>query len=165
MPGIHLRVLLPRNRDVTGCMIVEVDGRQERHIPVLGRGSRGPGDTWRLEKGNTPTGVYEGSELADTSAWNQDSYGPWGAVRLKPLSGNALLAEQQLGRRRLLIHGGTPMGPNVWRGEGALNPTWGCLRISNQDMRALRDIIFATARDEADAICRPVDVGITVDEF
>ena len=127
---------------------------------VLGRGSRGPGDTSFLSRGNTPTGTYQGTEFVETEDWNQASYGPWGAVRLKPTSGDALLAEDIFGRRGLLIHGGALAPSGFW--EGGLKPTWGCLRLANADVRILRGIIENERYDETRQLCREAEIHVTV---
>jgi hypothetical protein len=60
MANIQLRVFAPHNRNFDGEMRVEVDGKPEKCVRILARGSRGPGDTQFLENGNTPTGEYSG---------------------------------------------------------------------------------------------------------
>lgn len=160
---IHLNVLLPRNRNSTGWLRVERDGVPLCEFRVLGRGSRGPGDTSLLIQGNTPTGEYRGS-FEETMNRSVKSYGPWGAVRLKPVSGEAVLAEDIFGRRGLLIHGGSLGGPGYWRGKASLRATYGCLRLSNGDMQSLRRIIEAEQYDEKRKICREPDIEISVNE-
>ena len=107
MPHVHLTALFPRDRDRTGMLRVEQDGLLLAEFPALGRGSRGGGDTSLLEDGNTPVGDYVGTGLESTAHRNQNSYGPWGAVRLSPVGGHALLAERFGHRSGLLIHGGS----------------------------------------------------------
>lgn len=160
MKKIHLRVCLPKNRDLMGHLRVEIDGFPVDEFRVLGRGSRGPGETSMLSRGNTPTGSYQGDQLVDTEDWPQSSYGPWGAVRLQPSSGDAILAEQ-FGRRGLLIHGGSPGTKGPW--AGSLKPTHGCLRLSNEDMRKLRGWIEG-ARDDGFS-CVATSTTVTVEEW
>lgn len=136
METMKIEVALPKNRDQTGMMLVWVGGCITDIFSVLGRGSRGGGDTQMLRKGNTPIGTYDGGEWAETKAWSQKSYGPHGAVRLRPLSGNAMMAAS-LGRSGILIHGGDPGAPDYWGGNGALRATHGCLRLRNADMKRL----------------------------
>ncbi len=157
---LHLNVVLPRNRNAAGWLRVERDGCPLAEFRVLGRGSRGPGDTSFLSRGNTPTGTYQGTEFVETRDWNQASYGPWGAVRLKPTSGDALLAEDVYGRRGLLIHGGAPATSGAWM--GGLKPTLGCLRLANNDVRALREIIESERNDETRQICQEAEIQVTV---
>lgn len=138
----HLRVVVPKNRNLDGWLYVERDGAVLDRMKVLARGSQGTGDTQFQNNGNTPTGGYNGSSFERTDNFPQDSYGPWGALRLAPISGNALMAERLFGRTGLLIHGGAPGGSNYWRGAGALRATYGCLRVSNADMLRLRQLLF-----------------------
>lgn len=139
---IHLKIQVPANRNLSGWLYVEVDGKAVTRMRVLARGSRGPGDTQFLTNGNTPTGVYDGSTFQSTQNFPQSSYGPWGAIRLKPISGNALTAERLFGRSGLLIHGGTLGGSGYWRGAGTLRATFGCVRISNDDMKTLVGLVM-----------------------
>lgn len=161
---LHLNVILPRNRNSTGWLRVELDGRPIAEFRALGRGSRGAGDTSFLKRGNTPTGEYRGS-FVDTEAWPQKSYGPWGAVRLKPSRGDAVMAEEIFGRRGLLVHGGALGTSSYWRGAGSLRATWGCLRLSNSDMKQLREVMEAERDDWKSGACREVQIRVTVREF
>jgi hypothetical protein len=80
--------------------------------------------------GDTPTGGYNSTgyvATGDGTAFPSHSYGPNGAIVLDPTDGQAQSAEDN-GRTGLLIHGGDP-GSN-----GALRPTYGCIRLSNGDM-------------------------------
>jgi lipoprotein-anchoring transpeptidase ErfK/SrfK len=61
-------------------------------------------------------------------------YGPHGWITLNPVAGQALEAKRN-GRFGLLIHGGAPGA------GGALRPTFGCLRLTNGDMRGLMEIV------------------------
>lgn len=159
MRNIHLRVLLPTNRDKPGTLQVEVDGRPVAAFSVLGRGSRGAGDTSLQTNGNTPTGTYSANQITETRSLPQDSYGPWGAVRLQPLAGNAVLAEV-MGRHRLLIHGGALATTGPW--ENSLRPTHGCLRVSDGDMKQLRSILEENRTDGKS--CVTTNVTVTVSE-
>jgi len=158
MKKIHLRVVLPKNRDNVGTLRVEVDGRPLADFRVLGRGSRGPGDTSLRSKGNTPTGTYSANQIIETATFPQASYGPWGAVRLQPLSGDALLAEV-LGRHGLLIHGGAPGTTGPWK--GSLKPTHGCLRVSNDDMKKLRGMLEENRTDGKSSLVSEVTVSVS----
>lgn len=162
MPDIHIKVQLSEARSQSGIMTILGRNGVLAQFEVLGRGSVGGGDTQMSVKGNTPTGRYEVSEIADTTNWNQNSYGPNGALRLKPISGNALAAEQQAGRTGLLIHGGALGGTNYWRGAGELRATFGCLRLSNRDVDRLRNLIWAEGQNDRQMVCEPVDVDVTV---
>jgi lipoprotein-anchoring transpeptidase ErfK/SrfK len=63
-------------------------------------------------------------------------YGPHGFIELTPTSGDALTAAKN-GRYGLRIHSGAK---NQF---GALRPTHGCLRLSDEDFLALRQAIEA----------------------
>ncbi|MCB0416094.1 MAG: L,D-transpeptidase [Bdellovibrionaceae bacterium] len=156
---VHLRVVVPKNRNLSGWLYVELDGKPVTRMRVLARGSRGPGDTQFLENGNTPTGVYDGSVFQSTQNFPVESYGPWGAIRLKPLSGNAITAEKLFGRSGLLIHGGSLGGPGYWRGNGALRATYGCLRVSNSDMHTLLQLLV---EDDSMGMSRATLPAVTV---
>lgn len=47
MAKIHLRVIIPSNRDFNGIMTVFVDDMETTSFPVIGRGSRGKGIPYR----------------------------------------------------------------------------------------------------------------------
>ena len=99
---VHLNVLLPKNRNHPGRLRIEVSGVPKAEFPILGRGSTkvgkkptgNPSLNPYLYAGNTPTGTYTSQGLGDTSHWEQSSYGPWGAVQLRAVSGDALVAEK-----------------------------------------------------------------------
>jgi lipoprotein-anchoring transpeptidase ErfK/SrfK len=160
MPHVHLRVLFFGNRDETGILRVEQDGRVVAEFPALGRGSRGRGDTSLLKDGNTPTGDYTATGLESTAHRNQKSYGPWGAVRLKPFGGQAMLAERVGQRSGLLIHGGSLGAGGYWRGEGALRATHGCIRLSNEDMKMLKQILENASLAEISCVAPTVTLSV-----
>ena len=63
-----------------------------------------------LPFGDTPTGTYSVPGLeatGDGTTRSSHSYGPNGAIRLNPLTGDAATGAT-LGRQYLLIHGGDP---------------------------------------------------------
>jgi len=140
MPHVHLRALFP-DRDRTGTLKVEQDGLLLAEFPALGRGSSGRGDRSFLENGNTPAGDYDATRLESTTHRDLNSYGPWGAVRLSPVGGQALLAEWIGHRSGLLIHAGSLGAAGYWRGAGALRATHRCIRLSNEDMKSLKEIL------------------------
>ena len=162
MPEIQIRVQLSERRNQSGVMSVFVKHGLIAQFQVLGRGSRGPGDTQMSVNGNTPTGEYEISRIVDTTGWSQTSYGPNGALRLKPTSGNALAAEKNAGRKGLLIHGGSAGGAGYWRGSGELRATHGCLRLANEDVRRLIDSIWQESVNDSKFVCEPVRVSVSV---
>lgn len=161
MPNVHLRVLLSAKREQSGILVVQDrSGKTVAQFEALGRGNQGGGDTQMLIDGNTPTGTYRASSVSSTESWNQISYGPNGAITLEPLSGNAIAAEQNAGRKGLLIHGGSSGNSTYWRGAGELRATHGCIRLRNQDMKKLTNLLFEASFSEKD--CQPVDVLVTV---
>jgi hypothetical protein len=162
---VHLNVLLPRNRDHPGWIRLEIDGEPEAEFHVLGRGSttvggkpisKHPTLSPFAHAGNTPTGEYVSPGIVSTTAWNQDSYGPWGAIRLKAVAGDAILAQDIFGRKGLLIHGGAPGRFDGYRS------TLGCLRLNNCDMERLIQLI-SNAGNRALA-CEGVSVRVSIRE-
>jgi hypothetical protein len=164
---VKLNVLLPKNRDHLGWIRIEIDGIPVKEFHVLGRGSmtvngrpasKHPSLSPFAHAGNTPTGDYSSPGIVSTKEWDQNSYGPWGAVRLKAVAGDALLAHDLFGRKGLLIHGGLP-------GRfGGYRSTLGCLRLSNHDMRQLIQLI-SNAGDNAQAVmCESISVRVNVRE-
>ncbi|MEO8028214.1 MAG: hypothetical protein ABI823_17150 [Bryobacteraceae bacterium] len=81
--------------------------------------------------GDTPLGSYACAigRPAVTPRISR-SYGPNGYVVLRAVSGPAKTAEQN-GRFGLLIHGGD------LNAAGKLRPTFGCVRVGNEDLKAL----------------------------
>jgi lipoprotein-anchoring transpeptidase ErfK/SrfK len=157
---VHLKAKLPYNRDRSGTLAVQIDGKTVRTYEVLGRGSQGPGDTVFQTNGNTPTGTYQGIGIENKN--NQQSYGPV-ALRLKAVSGDALIAHDAFGRDGLLIHGGSLGGPGYWRGAGQLRATHGCLRLSNDDMLNLQTLITSAATNPGTNTCDLAKVTISVE--
>ncbi|HXK04783.1 MAG TPA: L,D-transpeptidase [Verrucomicrobiae bacterium] len=163
--NVFLDVVLPRNRSYAGWIRVELNGVPAAEFRVLGRGSThvpghpaNPTLSPLMYGGNTPRGDYRGTEIDSTSDLPQNSYGPWGEIRLKAVSGEAVLAER-LGRDGLLIHGGA---------EGAFDgfrPTHGCLRLHNADMKTLIGLISNAGDDATAQMCDAVSVRITVRDW
>lgn len=95
-----------------------------------------------LPFGDTPLGTYSVPGLegtGDSTGRSTHSYGPNGAIRLNPTSGDASTAAG-LGRQYLLIHGGD------LNASGSLRPTNGCIRLSNTDMVSLINAIAVEAQ-------------------
>ncbi|MDI3476566.1 MAG: hypothetical protein PWQ59_91 [Thermoanaerobacterium sp.] len=107
-------------------------------VECLGRGTSDANNNydhanWMLIDADTPTGTYYtsiGSILSPLS-----SYGPNPIIELDPVGGNALLAANN-GRSGFLIHGGDPdtNANDIWY---PLRPTYGCIRLSNNNQQAL----------------------------
>jgi lipoprotein-anchoring transpeptidase ErfK/SrfK len=166
--NVNLNVLLLKNRRHPGWLRVEVDGIPKAEFRVLGRGSTtvkcksnarvstgNPTLNPYRFAGNTPTGDFVSPGMTSTADWPQRSYGPCGAVRLKAVGGDALIAEK-LGRTGLLIHGGAP---GQFDGYAS---TLGCLRLRNNDMRQLRDLL--SGEDPLKQLCFNLRVTVTIRE-
>ena len=164
MGDVTLELNLSSIRDHSGQLVVRdrPTGKVLKVFEALGRGSQGPGNTQFMVDGNTPTGVYGVSRIEDTTTWNSASYGPHGALRLVPLSGNAAVAATVSGRQGLLIHGGTLGQPGYWRGGQQLRATHGCVRLHDESMRELIDLLFASTIDSTLRHCGEIDVILTV---
>ena len=164
MSRIDLEVHLSSNRNLSGVLIAKdhLTGRILGQFQALGRGSQGLGDTQMQVNGNTPTGTYRVLRVESTQGWAQTSYGPNGALRLDPVSGNALSAEQLAGRRGLLIHGGTLGGSTYWRGANELRATHGCIRLSNANMAQLVGILFDATLDSRKQQSTAIEVNLAV---
>lgn len=80
-------------------------------------------------RGNTPLGGYALTFVSHLAKPIRGIGSIW--IGLDPVSGDALTAEQN-GRTGLGIHGG--------RGDGALKPTHGCIRLRDRDMAELARI-------------------------
>lgn len=167
MSDIHLQLMLSRDRNQSGLLIAQdrVTGRVLGSFEALGRGSAGAGDTQMQVNGNTPSGTYVITSVQHTASWNQNSYGPHGALRLSPVSGNARAAEQIAGRQGLLIHGGSVGDTTYWRGENELRATHGCVRLRNQDMRRLVDILGEATHDSRAQQSRTIQVSLTITDY
>jgi L,D-transpeptidase catalytic domain len=148
MSTVLLKVLLPKDRDKSGTLTVQIDGLDVRTFEVLGRGSRGPGDTQFQRDGNTPTGVYRGSVWESTENKGVHSYGAGGRLGLQPIEGKARMAAEIFGRDGLFIHGGDPGDGKYWRGASSLRATHGCLRLRNHDVQVLYHLIAGASSDE-----------------
>lgn len=142
MNDITIEVKLDENRSESGILVVKQNGKSVFNAEALGRGNKGNGVTWDQRDGNTPTGTYIATKWVDTANWPLSSYGPNGAIRLKPKSGNALIAGTDHKRSGFLIHGGSVGGKDYWRGEGELRATQGCIRVSNETISKLKKLLF-----------------------
>ena len=145
---MNILVQLKRNRDVLGALSLVTDGGRVllKDIPCLGQAdaksaaAKGNPERDPLKVyGATPTGKYNCylSEPRSADAQYIRTYGPHGVIALDPFDGAALTAKRN-GRFGLLIHGGDPSGipwiKRVWKG---LRPTFGCVRVANDDMAKL----------------------------
>lgn len=143
-----IRVQLHANRDELGTLTLVTDGGRSllAMIPCLGQAdaksaaAKGNPERDPLKPfGATPVGKYA-CYLTDARSQDFDyvrTYGPHGVISLDPIDGAALTAKRN-GRWGLLIHGGAPSGiawmKRHWKG---LRPTFGCIRVRDEDMKEL----------------------------
>jgi hypothetical protein len=110
--------------------------------------------------GDTPTGTYDVPRAVTTgegTSYSNHSYGPNGALVLKPTSGQAATAAAN-GRIGLFVHGGDP-------GQGGkLRATHGCIRLSNADMAALMAAISMAGENPRFNRCELTRINATVGE-
>jgi L,D-transpeptidase catalytic domain len=88
--------------------------------------------------GDTPYGTYEFDYVQPTgnaTLLNEHSYGPNGAIVMTPSGGEAKEAYDAYGREKIWIHGGDT------KVNGDLKATAGCIRLYNEDMQELIDLI------------------------
>lgn len=107
--------------------------------------------------GDTPTGTYNIPGMFETGTgtrYSERSYGNAGALILEPIEGEAKKARLN-GRSGLLIHGGATR-------NGELRPTHGCIRLFNEDLAELIEIIWS--RDSYEKLlCQIVEVDLFTD--
>jgi hypothetical protein len=152
-------VELPENRAQAGSILL-ID-RDQKIVagPFLALGlanretakSQGNPTANRLKPyGDTPYGTYAVIDIVPTGKGSDfvgKNYGNHGAIRLKPVDGEAALAARA-GRTGLLIHGG------VSALHGRLRPTSGSIRISEGDMRKLLEgIALLTLYESPPSVC------------
>lgn len=138
----RLVITLPNDRNFCGqvelvggsgdpvCGPFAVTGRSSDHLAAI---HRNPQRIVFLPYGDTPTGNFlirshvptgKGSPLA------KSEYGPWGALVLEGITGDAAIADAN-GRFNFLIHGGDLSE------TGKLRSTAGGLRMHNAELRTL----------------------------
>ena len=161
MPSI--RVSLPSNRSYYGQLTLLDDQGITLSGPfaVLGRADAktaadqgNPGRSTILPYGDTPTGDFRVDGFQQ--AGDQDDiqrHGPYGKIKLTPISGEAKLAKDN-GRTGLQIHGG------VLSSAGALRPTNGCLRLTNDDMLTLLTAIITSTTPPSTCSVSQIDTQI-----
>jgi hypothetical protein len=166
---LSIRVELSSDRDQSGTLTLKgagggtllgplsVYGRSDNAIAAAhDNASRDPTQLY----GDTPTGTYsvpQAVATGDSTSYSNHSYGPNGALILKPETGDAAVAAGN-GRTGLLIHGGDPGS------GGKLRATHGCLRLSNSDMAKLMAAILAAGENVQFNRCELVridaDIGL-----
>lgn len=139
---LQIVVDLPLDRTKTGSLRLVDDTGTTLAGPydVIGKSDNGlaashgnPSRNPLLPYGDTPEGVYAVSRAVVTggeTGYAERSYGPYGALVLQPVSGDAQAAAAA-GRVGLMIHAGDPGQTNP------LRPTEGCLRLGNASINAL----------------------------
>lgn len=141
----HIIANLGENRNNVGSLkVYDSTGKLVlQPIKALGRGSNLPSNgndhtKQLMRNADTPSGVALCQIIGKSS--NTDAFGPYERVHLyKAISGNFLAAEKA-GRSEILIHGGKPRSS---RGASwyPLHPTHGCIRVRNEDMKTLIDVL------------------------
>lgn len=140
-----IKVKLYRDRRKPGELEwFDKHGRRFGPVPVLGKADNrlaakngNPTRDPERRYGDTPTGKYE-AEVDAALGFDSGSirsYGKAKVIRLSPIGGAALRACTIGKRAGLLIHGGDLSA------SGALRPTNGCLRLSNEDQAQLVELI------------------------
>ncbi|WP_427181887.1 L,D-transpeptidase [Paenibacillus sp. TC-CSREp1] len=143
--GYHIIANFPTNRDYKGTLKVYSDNGDLVFGPVeaLGRGSNDSKNgndhtNWKLQNADIPTGVAK-TVVYDKGS-SQSSYGPHKRVWLhQAVSGNFLIAEKN-GRSEIMIHGGDP-ATSTSLSWYPLRPTYGCIRLSNDNQKKLIDVL------------------------
>ena len=144
MAFFHIIANFPSNRDYKGSLKMYNSSGKLVFGPVdaLGRGTSSKENNnnhanWWLTYADTPTGTYSAKVTNPGSP--ESSFGPHKRVSMDPTSGNALIAKQN-GRYGFMIHGGdAETNSNLpWY---PLEPTLGCIRLSNSDQKKLIDTI------------------------
>lgn len=127
-----INVVLPEDRDNTGWLyLYDASGTLCQTMRCLGQSvSNDPPDVYY---GNTPMGVYTGYLHGPVSPTS--SYGPYKVVATNNVSGLVVEAN----RDGIWIHGGH---------ETQLNPTNGCVRITNPNQLTLQNSISNLINNE-----------------
>ncbi len=135
----QIDVLLPKNRDYKGTLyLYRAEGDLVSSCECLGRSVYNT-SMWEVN-GNTPTGTYTG--YLDGPCSPSSSYGPYKVINMTGVSGVIV----QSGRSGIWIHGGDRETDSS-RPWYPLRPTYGCVRISNDDQEALQNSITSLVSD------------------
>lgn len=137
-PGDAHLVCNDRAETLTGWSF---DGRRLFQIPALARG-QGSDLAWNRTNTDTPPGLYRSGRIYRD--WSEDprpvptrttlAYG-WVSIDLEELEGQ----ERRYGRAGIMAHGGgSGLGwPGAWEPRQPLLPTFGCIRLHNEDLQKL----------------------------
>lgn len=153
----ELVINLPVDRTKVGTIeLFDNSGNSVFRAPALGMAdsqkaaSEGnPSRISTLPYGHTPSGGYDVVGFRVTGPGH--NHGPNGKIELNPVSGDALTAKTN-GRTHLQIHGGALR-------NGNLRATWGCIRVSDEDMANLNQAIGAL--NVSTLSCNALDVAVT----
>jgi lysozyme len=117
--------------DVTEQMSAfDSDGKKLWTIPALAKGVEG--SDWRLTGADTPPGIYKlGVVYCDIETGNLDPAYGWYTFDMEDLEGQ----ETGIGRSGICLHGGGSAAPDPQAPYQPLLPTFGCVRVHNQDLR------------------------------
>lgn len=160
----RIKVELNSNRTLGGILVVKKNNGQQHGygLSVLGKAAfndaaqhGNPLAEQIRPYGDTPTGTYRilavtnfGSPYTDTR-----KYGNQGVIKLEPQTGNALIARNN-GRTGILIHGGD-LGAG-----GQLRRTNGCLRMANDELAYLKQLINELSISDPVTILEVVESGV-----
>lgn len=137
---LTLIATLPTDRAQTGTLQVILNGATMESFPCLGKAdndmARRKGNPSRNPErpyGDTPTGTW--TVRVGITKREQDVYGKHPVLMLWPTGGQAMKA-YNIGRRSgIWIHGGEPSA------TGGLRPTYGCIRVLDETMARLHELI------------------------
>lgn len=163
---LHIRTEFSTDPGQTGTMRLEDEGGRllAGPFPAYGRADTeqatrhgNPGRSPLLPYGDTPTGTFAIPRAVATGAgtrYAEHSYGPNGALVLRPTGGAALTAAVK--RIGLLIHGGDP-------GKGGvLRATHGCVRLSDADMLRLMQAIARAGENSVFGRCEVTRIDASI---
>ena len=131
---MKLVATLPRNRNIPGELVAfDDDGNVLHRCPVLGKADNlraaregNPTRDPLRRFGDTPTGLWRCGKRGPVPP--ASTYGVHPVVTMTPISGDALRASTRSG---IWLHGG---GPGRNSATAFLRPTFGCLRVADDDM-------------------------------
>ena len=140
---IKISATLPGERREPGQLFLEIDGERHGPIACLGKADQeradkagNPARDPILPYGDTPTGVYRAAKLVHHVPPHA-RVGEW----FLPLVGRSGEAFDAMAAR-------TAVGIHAGRGNDRLVPTYGCLRVSDDDMAEMAAIINGREVDE-----------------
>lgn len=167
--GVVIEVSLPGDRTKMGTLALKhaVSGEVLlADIHVLGKASNSTakaknnnGANQLKPYGDTPSGGYVVSLIQGTGSgtgFPTSSYGSAGAIRMVPVSGNALIAKSN-GRKGLLIHSGRDAGLGK-----SLVRTNGCLRVHEEDLKRMIEVITKTSLNAGQNRCEVLEIKVSV---